>query len=220
MRPKNLLMAAFGCFLALQAMPAVAGILATDPNALAGFEGTQFFSNTIASLTLTSNVDYAVYAPGQFTKTFGAGSDPSLGLDYVYAYEVFNNAGGGGNREVDFFSVGLGNSTGAANDENLPILYGNYGVFASNASFTPVTPPYTSATWTYTTPIALGQIGQIELFTSPLPPSSFLSSLQGGGVIAKAFLPSPAPEPSTAMIMVAAGSLALRGRKGGRKARE
>lgn len=209
MRPTTLLTAAIGS-LALSALPAFAGILAVDPTSIV--KGTALFSKTIGPLSLNASVDYGVYAPGTFATTFGPGSDPSGGTAFVYAYQVTN----AGPNEADFFSVGIasGDSTGAANIENLPAAFFPGGVPSDDPSFTPAAQPFTSATWDYGSPHLLAtQSSSILLFTSPLPPGLDLASVQGGALIATNELPSPTPEPGTATLLLAAGSTLLSRRR-------
>lgn len=75
--------------------------LVGDAAAIPGWTGTQSFTGSNASLTatVTSTVDYAVYAPGQFYASNAAhlnlppgAADPSGGAEFVYAYEVFTDA--------------------------------------------------------------------------------------------------------------------------------
>src|SRR5262245_8466311 len=89
-----------GVVLASLASTAVAGALTSDPNAIPGWQGSIVMTGTNGSALLKTNVDYAVYAPGQFGTSVAMGYnahtplDPSSGTQYVYAYEIFNNAGG------------------------------------------------------------------------------------------------------------------------------
>src|SRR5438552_10825429 len=84
-------------------------ILATDLNAMAGFHGTTDFTSNVGTLFLRAEVDYAVYEPGKFQLTFGPGSDPSNGTQYLYAYELHNTGtvGNSSDRDPDFLSVGF-----------------------------------------------------------------------------------------------------------------
>ena len=80
---------------------AQASLLASDPLAMAAWQGTRTFYAVDDVYTLNVTVDYAVYAPGQFP-----GTDPSGGADFVYAYEIFNTLNPA-SVEVTILTVGL-----------------------------------------------------------------------------------------------------------------
>lgn len=195
---KTMLLAAAAAM--LWGTKAFSAILATDANAVSGFHGTQDFSTTIGSLSMKGTVDYAVYAPGQFKQTFGPGSDPSNDQRYVYAYQL-HNTGGTADRDLGFLSVGFDAAgPGGAGPSNLGALLGQPGDAPSGSSFIPVGgPPFNSATWNFTSTIPDGHDSQILLFTSPYPPEFYDASVQGGGLSKQSRLPSPVPEPGTAL---------------------
>ncbi len=56
----------------IYARPAPAGILASDPDAIAGWDGSIWLSATSGSYVFNTAVDYAVYVTGQFNLTFRA----------------------------------------------------------------------------------------------------------------------------------------------------
>jgi hypothetical protein len=181
---------------------AYSAILATDVNAIPGFHGTQDFSTAIGTLTMKGEADYAVYSPGQFKLTFGAGSDPSADSKYVYAYQL-HNTGGTSDRDLGFLSVGFDQTApGKDNPTNIGILLvGDHGDDPSASSFISTSgPPYTSATWNFATAIPDGHTSEILLFTSPYPPAFYDASVQGGGLSKQGRLPSPVPEPGTALL--------------------
>ena len=190
---------------------AFSAILATDANAIPGFHGTQDFSTSIASLSMKGEVDYAVYAPGQFKLTFGAGSDPSADKRYVYAYQM-HNTGGTADRDLGLLSVGFDqNSPAKFNPTDLGILLvGDHGDDPSATSFIPVGgPPFASATWNFATTIRDGHFSEILLFTSPYSPAFYDASVQGGGLTKQQRLPSPVPEPGTALAACGMGMALL-----------
>jgi hypothetical protein len=180
------------------AATAQAGPLPLDPNGFgAPYQGSMTFQNKGGPTTLTVNVEYSVYAPGQFTKSFGAGSDPSNGAQYVYAYEAFNLNVAPNPRSLAILTVGLLPGAQAQNIEYLPIIYGNFGLIPVSSSFGGAPP--NAARWDYTgagTTIPVGQNSQILVFTSPLSPTLVTSSVSGGGLGASQPLPSPIPEPA------------------------
>jgi len=184
---------------------AFSAILATDANAISGFHGTQDFSTAIGTLTMKGEVDYAVYSPGKFGLTFGAGADPSGGARYVYAYEL-HNTGGVADRDLGFLSIGF-DGPGGSNPQNISFLNNNLGDDPSASTFIPVGgPPFTSATWNFATAIPDGHLSEVLLFTSPFAPAFFDASVQGGGLSKQGRLPSPVPEPGTALV---AGGMSL-----------
>lgn len=66
--------AAFGGFLAISGSPACAGIIAGDSNGMPGWQGTVLYT---ASPYLVADVDYCVYAPGEFGLSFGSMPTPA-----------------------------------------------------------------------------------------------------------------------------------------------
>jgi hypothetical protein len=183
---------------------AFSAILATDANAIAGFHGTQNVDTSTVPpvvLSMKGDVDYAVYAPGNFKLTFGAGSDPSNNARYVYAYQL-HNTGGTAERDLGFLSVGFNQAgPGGSNPQNIGmVLVGDHGDDPSSSSFIAASgPPFNSATWNFSTAIPDGHFSEILLFTSPYPPAFYDSSVQGGGLSSQTRLPSPVPEPGTAL---------------------
>ena len=206
---KTMLLAAAAAM--LWGTKAFSAILATDANAMAGFHGTQDFSTTIASLSMKGEVDYAVYEPGKFKLTFGSGADPSSDKRYVYAYQM-HNTGGTADRDLGFLSVGFDqNSPAKFNPADIGmILVGDHGDDPSASSFIPAGgPPFNSATWNFQTTIPDGHYSEILLFTSQYPPEFFDSSVQGGGLSKQSRLPSPVPEPGTALAACGMGMTLL-----------
>jgi len=170
MSPRKIMLLAAAAAATLWGTRAYSAILATDANAIAGFHGTRDFSTTIATLSMKGEVDYAVYAPGQFKLTFGPGSDPSNDTRYVYAYQM-HNTGGAADRDLGFLSVGF-DGPGGSNPQNISFLNNNLGDDPSASTLSPTSgPPYNSATWNFATPIPDARFSEILLFTSPLPPS-------------------------------------------------
>lgn len=199
-----------GFVLVLLAGSALAGPLPTDPNALSAWQG----SKVITSSKITATVEYAVYAPGQFSASAALNnpSDPSLGSDYVYAYEIIAGA-----QAVKDLTVGI--TAGG-----VPAASTNIGNYSFNPEFglpptsqgfilQTVPPPtkVSNAKWTNAGPLNLWQNTHSDIlyFTSPFAPQLFISSISGGSTaIATNQLPSPIPEPSTA-ILAATGLVAM-----------
>ncbi|MGH7179487.1 MAG: hypothetical protein ACREJC_19075 [Tepidisphaeraceae bacterium] len=214
MKLHRMLAAAALCGISLLGASASAGILASDGNAIAGFHGSKPFAAAVGPLSFNASVDYAVYSPGTFTTTFGAGSDPSAGAQYVYAYQM-TNTGTTAQRAPDFLTVGFNGDQQPANIEALPNIFGDYGVDPINPStFIPAAPPYTSANWNYNNATPLlpsGISSEILLYTSPNPPGFYNSSVKAGALVntlpGALGLPSPIPEPTGAALAVLSGAL-------------
>ncbi|MFV2074191.1 MAG: hypothetical protein ACC742_16305, partial [Thermoanaerobaculales bacterium] len=161
-----------------------AGVLATDPAAMGAWQGTRLFDQTVFTVNLKANVDYAVYAPGSFSNSavLGNPADPSNGSQYVYAYQVLNDQDG--NRPVTQLSVGFldmppeGNSI---DDAEVPENIGFVDGFASldvdpDSSFNPDNDALTTkqaANWAFAgTGLEPGtsDLSDILIYTSPHGP--------------------------------------------------
>jgi hypothetical protein len=182
------------------ASTAPAGVLNTSPFAMSGFTGTQSFSGAVVIWTVNASVDYAVFAPGQFDLEFGAGSDPSAGAHYVYAYQLMNT---GSSEPIVEMTVGLDG------DE----IMGSVG-FLAGANVDPSSstfPGPTSARWEFG-PGALptGLMSDILFFTSAYAPE-FDSATVKATASASNPVPSPAiPEPFTVSLLMVGGGVLLR----------
>jgi hypothetical protein len=178
---------------------ASAGFLATDGSAMPAFQGTQ----TFASGTMSANVDYAVYAPGNFGNILTP--DPSGGTDYVYAYQVMPT----GILPVTVLTVGLATGSGAHNAGTAP-LYGAAGGIAPSAWAI----QSTSAAALFATPeLDAPSFSQVMLFTSPNAPTFGPASVADGGKSDQQILTTPIPEPaSLAFLALGLGALLRRSR--------
>ncbi len=183
-----------------------ADLLPTDPNAMALWQGTQLFTKTqtipgIGTFTAKAEIDFAVYAPGQFDLSAALGLpaalDPSNGTEYVYAYEVHNDPTA--NVPLAQFSVGITKYNVPTNSDHIgqdPSTTDG-GQPPDTQRFNPVPGDPTSALWFFTsTNLIPGSSSDILFFTSPYGPTMHTSSVLGS-VTATANLPSPAPEPGT-----------------------
>jgi len=199
----------------LLSAPASAGpiAIAIDPNAMPAWQGTQqFYATTTTSRggvsTLRVDVEYAVYEPGHYGLS---GADPSVGTQFVYAYQIFNDLAG--NVPVSTFSVGL---DPAANVANIGFDAGSGttpgGTTPSSSAFNGGPPP-TSAVWGF--PLDPPKYSTVLLFTSPYGPQWAPGSLLDSGLSDKQNLPSPMPEPASLALMALGGvGLLARRRRG------
>jgi hypothetical protein len=216
MSPRKMMITASAAVLLLGAR-AFSAILATDANAMAGFQGTVDFSVTpVPLLSMNAEVDYAVYAPGQFNLTFGPGADPSNGARFVYAYQIHNTGSILTDRDPAYLSVGFDLSD---IQQDIGFLSSSVGLSPSASAFIPIAnPPSTSATWDFN-PAISDDTGpntgwsKIVYFTSALPPEFDDASVQGGGLASQKRLPSPVPEPTTMMGLVSIGAALLMRRR-------
>jgi hypothetical protein len=197
----------------LQAVP-----LPVDPFGLDGgvpttWQGTQayFAPAPVGGGQLKADVDFAVFAPGQFGLSYGGAADPSGGAHYVYAYQVHNTAPGAvGDRSISMMTVGLdGNESPAGIGF---VLAG--GLAPSSASFIPAGPPHTSAGWSFTGALlAPTMTSEILIFTSPHGPEFDTASLLGG-INNTQMLPSPVPEPTSVVLFILGAAALLAVRRG------
>jgi hypothetical protein len=174
------------------------GSLYNDPAAMAGFTGTATFNLSQASSTLNVDVEYAVFAPGQY-----AGSDASGGGAYIYAYQIFNNFAS--NAAVDFFSVGILSGSG------IDMVYTdtNYGISGGIDPFAFQFPQ--SAGYMFTSQsLNPSQHSSVLLFNSMYLPTIGFGTLSGGGLGEMCILTVPStvpaiiPEPATIALLVPA----------------
>lgn len=186
----------------LIATTAKAELITYFSNALPGWSGTKNFSS---AGKLSVDVQYAVYAPGSFDADF-PGKDPSNNSQYVYAYQLINNATSTDN--IQKITLGLDSHALPANISEIDDPNPPSGTI-SNPSFTGSTP--SSAAWTYTIDINIqpGEKSKILIFTSPNGPTWASSTLRGFavGVIGNVpgGLPSPVPEPAALFGLVIVG---------------
>lgn len=151
---------------------------------------------------LIGSIDYAVFAPGQYS---GTTVFPSS--DYVYAYRVWNDAMS--NVSIDFFSVGL-----EAN-----AIVGNLTYEAVAGDIIPGYQAILSETvlnlfFGSAGPITSGKHSAILLFSSPMRPIQGFGTVSGGftgGEIVS--LAAPIPEPATLTLLALGGLFSIRSRR-------
>ncbi len=198
--------AAFLIVALLQGSVAKGGLLATDSAAYndgtTTWRGTQPFTSFGL---LDVNVDYAVYAPGQFqlSSALQNPTDPSSGTQYVYAYQLLNDVGG--TLPVTAFSVGftdVGDTD--AGTEGANKLVSNVGYISPfPAGAVPSNTAYNgqSAVWNYATALTTGTESAVLVYTSPYPPETDFASVQGFASDQER-LPSPVPEPASGLLLL------------------
>jgi hypothetical protein len=203
----------------LLASAAIAGPLPTDPAAIAGWKGSQLFTTT----KITATVEYAVYAPGQFSASAALGSpvDPSGGSDWVYAYEIFAT-----NTPVLTLTVGIqpGNvpasyvgtnrigdlpfspELGESPDSGTTNVFYNWStslLAINNARWTNATNGSNPDLWK-------NNHSTVLFFTAPFGPQWRVSTISGGSTAVNSQnLPSPVPEPGTAVMAAIAAAFLL-----------
>jgi hypothetical protein len=205
--------------------PAHAELLSSDTaHAIPGWFDTKIvqFQEESNGKFVDGSVDYAVYAPGQFNLSF-PGKDPSNGTQYVYRYQLYNNAVTSSDY-IKKLTVGLAGITNAANckwiDPDPP--YASGGAVPTLQVALIGTPNPTSAVWSYkaSAPLNPGNYSKMLIFTSPYEPTSRLSTIYSQSTIAhwvdgggnqynwwEGQLPSPIPEPTSFCSLLIFGGL-------------
>jgi hypothetical protein len=146
----------------------------------------------------TVSVEYAVFSPG----SFGSG-DPSNGLQYVYAYQLLNDATSPAG--ISKFTVGL--DAGAAATEIGELAdSGPTGIGVAASSYYLTTGPTTnSAVWNYSSSISAGAKSKLLLFVSPHEPKWLTCTVKGSLLAETGPVPSPIPEPGALLSLMVAG---------------
>ena len=173
------------------------------------------------SSQLYANVEFAVYAPGTFTNTFGSWFTFPTGLStqYIYAYEVFNN---------------LPDHPWPVPSERDYVLWTTVGILANSAAGsagscipTPLsktrpstpcrTPPCRQSGGSAVARPTLnyGGVSDVLYFASPYGPSaSPMTALVSGNLSDTEYMPSPMPEPATlTLLALGLGSVWMRRRR-------
>jgi len=190
---------------ALLVSAAFAGPLSTDAAAIPGWTGSTPFSGTNGSASNFVNavVDFAVYAPGDFSTSavLGNPADFSGGFQYIYAYEMFRT---GEDANLSALSINLvpnavpDNSTLVGHIATTP--EGGIAPISSNLIPGGIVPKQ-SVRWNFIPAIAGSGHSDILIFASPYGPQ-MLNATVGGTftTAAMALLPTPVPEPTSGLL--------------------
>jgi hypothetical protein len=182
-----------------------------DPAAIPEWSGRSSFggiltaSSSAASGTLHGFVDYAVYAPGDYTGSVSFNNDL-----YVYAYQVSNDSDS--TVGIDYFSVGLLPDVSVPDVTFDPSM--GYAIPGGiNPALTYKLPE--SAIYLYSADnIGAGEWSTTFLFTSIYGPGSSNGYVSGGTVGGEnVVLPAPVPEPATISLITAGALMALARRR-------
>jgi len=204
-----------------------AELMSTDTvNAIPGWYANEpiHFTEDSNEEVVDGSIDYAVYAPGNFNLSF-PGQDPSGGSEYVYRYQLHNNAGTSTDymKKLTVGLVGLVAITDAANCEWIEPNTGPYpsgGVAPSASQVGIIGDPPTSAIWGYkaSAPISPGSDSKMLIFTSPYSPTFQVASVLSQSLInhrvdnggnqynwweGQLPSPDPVPEPSSLFCLLA-----------------
>ena len=196
--------------------------LATDGNAMSSFQGKTTFTVDFFGFRVNADVEFAVYAPGQFNLSF-AGRDPSGGTERVYAYQIFNLTTL--TSDITDFTLGLLDVLDVDKDIE-PFTVDNVGFFDYSTGTVAPSSSYlsptlgsnpTQARWEFfATTIAPGQVSEILLFTCPAPPEEDSATVAADWSASEP-LPSPTPEPATLALLSLGAGFMLRRRKRSRR---
>jgi len=184
-----------------------AGPLATDENAMEDYRGTEHYYCSGPDFTLDTDVDYAVYAPGDYP----GGYEPVQENDYVYAYQILNTEEG--TVDIMSFSIALKPGSGADNagDDTSDTAPGQAGGQSPNFS----TIGATSVGWLFYAPHLLpDEYSTTLVFTSPNAPVWVNATVMDSGISDTEMLPSAIPEPASVALMIfGAAALAVGSRR-------
>ncbi len=141
----------------------------------------------------TADVDYAVYAPGEYQ-----GTHVNKDTNYIYAYQIFNDPG---TMTLSHLSIGLEENAGAASP-GYDSTYGVSGGVVPVLSWLVGTPP-TSVQWV--DGVAPSAHSTVLLFSSPYTYTFEPATLANGGEGDTQSMPTPIPEPATMCLLVLGG---------------
>jgi hypothetical protein len=170
-----------------------------DPAAMPSYQGSVHFSTGLA---LNGFVDYAVYAPGDYSGSISFNDDL-----YVYAYQVSNGASS--TVGIDYFSVGLSPDVQVPN-----VAYDPAMSYAISEGINPTMHfklPESVIYLYLTDNIGAGERSMTLLFTSNDGPAMSYGYVSGGVTGGEnVSLPSPVPEPATFGLLIGGAFMTLR----------
>jgi hypothetical protein len=195
--------------------------LATDPNGYDNWKDRVTFIGPMPGFWeyLAVDVEYCVYEPGQFDLSF-PDQDPSEGLEWVYAYQAFNNLDPHPSGTPDYIkriSIDLDGNESAKGCYYLsgtgiePDEVDDLSVAAQAGWRWDVDPAYS-----FPYSVDPAAISAVLIFTSPYGPEMDNATVSGkwpAGGEGGPQLPSPVPEPATTAILLAGMGLWLRKRR-------
>jgi hypothetical protein len=175
-------------------------------HASALISGTTSFTGASTVGLLDVDVDWAVFAPGEFSLAGGVFSPfPGFGApsatDYIYAYQIYNK----------------GATHGGVSDTHLSSLNINFGTMGSvsslgsdpgfdadgtdvNATLAVSFPPTASYLF-YLPSLGVDEFSVVLLLSSPKAPTmSDVSNVIDGGLAINGQLPAPVPSPAAAVL--------------------
>jgi hypothetical protein len=192
----------FVCLIALSAVPALAGPLATDGTAISGWHGSTPYQGYDAGNNptgLVGYIDWAVYAPGHapagFTPDVGNGYTGATSGEYLYTYQAYET----GSANLSFVSVAMTGPADNIGDFTATGISGQAPVFDQLV-------PNDSASW-YFNGVGPGASSFGLSFSSPNGPTWSAATTIDDGSIASG-MPVPAsgtgniPEPSTLVLAI------------------
>lgn len=180
--------------LAVSVQVACGGLLVNNPAAMNGWSGTISLASGTGGLV--SEVDFAVFEPGDFT---GIGASNG----YVYAFQIFNISA---SISLSQFTVGLIDNSNAVfagsfdsgQDEDIALIS-----YASNNFIV-----------AFIDPLLAGNNSKVLTFTSPYAPVTTTTSVINSGTSSNVSNQgaTPVPEPCTLSLMAFAGIMLARRR--------